>query len=466
MSSGFVMESEKKVKVIYDVDVVVAGGGVAGIFAAIAAARNGAETVLVERFAYAGGNIGPGMIAGGSLSGGHVKHLCGGFTGIPKEFIERHMELGGGCLPDSPNLGNLPPSPPPVVKDALYYMKDSNIASYVAMQMLEESGVKSLFSTFIADPILEDNEVCGVFVENKSGRQAVKAKVVIDATGEADMAMRAGVPIIYPQDSYYDIDKHGPGGSGVYYAVGGVDSEKYQAYVEEQQKGGKDVRLGKHCEGGFLAGRHGPKRAGHQDGEYAHDGVKLSGDEIEVRMNIFERVQNWKRKVPGFENAYLLLISPYFGARGGPCIEGEYTLTPEDMKVGRKFPDVLYLFATRGWFGPMGALDWNDPKRNEAWVESPWTDFPYRAMLPQRVDGLLAVGRSASSIPDTLLRGRMMVMHMGQAGGTAAALAIKSGVTPRELSVPLLQQQLLCDGFYLGDRARLKELGLAYTECI
>jgi len=460
MSSSFLVESEKKVPVVYDVDVVVAGGGVAGIFAAIVAARNGAETLLIERFAYPGGNIGPGMIAGGSLSGGYIKHLYGGFTGIPKEFIKRHMELGGGCVPDSPNLGTLPPSPPPVVKDGLYYMKDSNIASYVAMQMLQESGVKSLFSTFITDPILEGDRVRGIFIENKSGRQAVKAKVVIDATGEGDVAMKAGAPIIYPEDSYYDIDKHGPGGAGVYYAVAGIDCEKYRAYVEEQKTRGRDVRLGKICEGGFLTGRHGPARAGHQNGKYGHDGVKLSKDEIEIRTHIFERVQSWKREVSGFENAYLLLISPYLGARGGPCIEGEYTLTPEDMKEGRRFPDVLYLFATRGWFGPMGALDWDDPKRDAARVDSPWTDFPYRAMLPQKVDGLLAVGRSASGIPDTLLRARMMVMHMGQAGGTAAALAVKSGVIPRELNVRLLQQKLLHDGFYLGDSARLKELGL------
>ena len=463
MSSCFVVVPENKVKVVYDVDVVVAGGGVAGVFAAIAAARNGAETVLVERFAYPGGNIGPGMIAGGSLSGGYVKHLYGGYTGIPREFIKRHLALGGGCVPESPNLGDVPPAPPPVVKDGLYYMKDSNIASYVAMQMLEESGVKSLFSTSITDPILEGDSFCGVFVENKSGRQAVKAKVVIDATGEADVAMRAGIPIIYPQDSYYDIDKHGPGGAGVYYAVAGVDAEKYDAYVSEQKACGKDVRLGKICEGGFLTGRHGPRRPGHQDGKYAHDGVKLSKDEIEIRMSIFERVQNLKRKVPGFENAYVLLISPYLGARGGPCIEGEYTLTPEDMKEGRRFPDVLYIFATRGWFGPMGALDLDDPKRNEARVDSPWTDFPYRAMLPKKVNGLLAVGRSASGIPDTLLRSRMTVMHMGQAGGTAAALAVKNGVTPRELNVKTLQQKLLYDSFYLGDHERLKELGLALS---
>jgi len=118
----------------------------------------------------------------------------------------------------------------------------------------------------------------------------------------------------------------------------------------------------------------------------------------------------------------------------------------EDVKAGRRFPDVLYIF---DHVEPGGAY------------LGKWTDFPYRAMLPKKVDGLLAVGRSASCIPDTLLRSRPMVMHMGQAGGTAAALAVKNHVTPRELNVKELQETLLDEGFYPGDRARLKELGLA-----
>ena len=192
-----VVEQEKKVPVAYDVDVAVAGSGVAGCFAAIAAARSGVETLLVDRFAYPGGNMGPGMIAGGSLTGGAFKHLNGGFTGIPREFIQRHVELGGGTVPESPNLGDLPPSPHPGD-----YAKDSGIVSYTLLKMLEEAGVRCLFSTFIADPIVEDDRVCGLFVENKSGRRAVRAKVVVDATGEADVAMRAGAAMIYPE-SYY-----------------------------------------------------------------------------------------------------------------------------------------------------------------------------------------------------------------------------------------------------------------------
>ena len=201
-----------------------------------------------------------------------------------------------------------------------------------------------------------------------------------------------------------------------------------------------------------MIARTGPRRPGHQDGTYGHDGVALSQDEIAVRTGIFETVQRWKREVPGFENAYLMTIAPFLGSRGGPCIKGEHTVTPADMLAGRRFPDVLFEFGARGCF---------DPERPGTRVHSPWTDFPYRAMVPQKVEGLLAVGRSASGITDTLLRGRMMVMHMGQAGGTAAALAVGSGVSPRQLDVKVLQQRLLADGFFLRCGERLEELGIA-----
>ena len=449
MSVDVVVEQEKKVPVAYDVDVAVAGSGVAGCFAAIAAARSGVETLLVDRFAYPGGNMGPGMIAGGSLTGGAFKHLNGGFTGIPREFIQRHVELGGGTVPESPNLGDLPPSPHPGD-----YAKDSGIVSYTLLKMLEEAGVRCLFSTFIADPIVEDDRVCGLFVENKSGRRAVRAKVVVDATGEADVAMRAGAAMIYPESYYADIDGHCPGGSGICYVVAGVDQDRYEAYVEEAEASGKEPEVGRGgwtCRGGVAVTRTGPPRRDHQDGTYAHDAEKLTRDEIAMRTEIFETVQRWKEEVAGFEDAYLVSIAPYMGSRGGPCIKGVYTLGPADMLAGRRFDDVLLMFTTRGCF------DAEDPERK---VDAPWTDFPYRILIPEKLDGLLTAGRSSSSIPDTLVRGRMMVMHQGQVGGTAAALTVKQGVLPRELDVKVLQQALLDEGFYLGDEARLDELGL------
>jgi len=436
MSTNHVVEPEKNVPVVYEVDVVVAGGGVAGVFAAIAAGRCGCETLLVDRFAAPGGNIGPGMILGGSLSGGSSRQIHGGFTGIPKELIQRHAALGGGCLPESPNLGEIPPS-----SRRTNYMEDANIVSHVATQMMKESGVKMLLSTWAADPILDGDRITGLFVENKSGRGAVKAKVVVDATGEADVAMRAGAPMLYPKSSYHDIDGHAPGGSGVYFVAGGVDWETYRAHaaaLETRDETGTGPNL--RDLGGRLGGRRvQPPRAGHQDGTYAQDAVKLTADSIALREEIFESIRKIKREVPGCENAYVLVVSDYLGSRGGPCIEGQYTMTMDDVAKGSRYPDVLLLFAFKN---------------------SEWIDLPYRALLPRKIDGLVAVGRSAASIPDTLLRGRTLVMHVGQVGGTAAALAAKGDVLPSQLDVKALQKQLLADGYYLGDAARLEELGL------
>ena len=175
----------------------------------------------------------------------------------------------------------------------------------------------------------------------------------------------------------------------------------------------------------------------------------MSKLEAKLRMSTFEFAHFYKQYVPGFENSYLQQIAPFLGARGGPCIDGEYTLTMDDCRAARRFDDVVYLY------GEFRAL-----RHTCEQGECRWTDMPYRVMLPKKIDGLIAVGRSASGKPDTLLRNRMAVKHMGQAGGTAAALSTEKNITPKELDVKDLQRALLDSGFYLGKLSRLKELGL------
>ncbi|MCD6123190.1 MAG: FAD-dependent oxidoreductase, partial [Spirochaetales bacterium] len=224
----YVTEPSKKVPVAYDVDVVIAGAGIAGVFAAIASARGGADTVLIDRFGSPGGNMGPGMIVG---AGFHEKQkqdknynlgsgVYGDLAGIPREFVERYAEFGGAILP---------------YKDHLY-VRDSNIASQVSLEMLKESGVKLLLSSYAADPIIEGSTLTGLFFESKSGRQAVKAKVTIDATGEADLARRAGVPVLKPKKSYNEVDQHSPNGMGIWAMFGGIDCERYEREVKEPVK--------------------------------------------------------------------------------------------------------------------------------------------------------------------------------------------------------------------------------------
>ncbi len=485
-----ITEPAKQIPVVADVDVVVAGAGVSGVFAGIAAARAGARTVVIDRFGNVGGNIGPGMIVnGGMLAGsphrdvGHERTVYPGSYGIAREFIHRYAELGGGGLQ-------------PYQESPADRAGDASIASYLAQRMLEEAGATLLLSTTVADPAMDDNRVCGVFVENKSGRGAVLAHVVIDGTGEADVAKRAGAPMLYPKAEYHEVDGHSPTGTGLFFLVGGVDWNRYLRAMDETPTESEDYRWAVETlgEGGAAKSRAvlAPLRAAYKSGEYRLGRtVTLNGAEIGIsatfsgpirnsdtvqgrcapdrtreeldigngehvsileaatRGEIFEMWHFWKRHAPGFENSSLLCIAPFFGARGGPCIEGDYTLTMDDCRAGKLFDDVIYRY------GEFRALRWTAEHGGVKWV-----DVPYRVMLPKGIDGLLCTGRSASGKPDTLLRNRWAVKIMGEACGRAAALAVESRVSPRDVNRKQLQECLLDAGFYLGDRHRMRELGL------
>jgi len=445
--SKFVAEPAKQVPVVYDVDVVVAGGGISGVFAALAAAEEGASTVLIDRFGSVGGNIGPGMTspeACHTLTDGSKVMYKGAprdsVLGDKASQIKKYADRFFAIKPD----------------DKQRYMADSNLASYVAFSLLKEAGVKLILSGYVADPIIENGRVCGVFVETKSGRQAVTAKVVIDATGEADIARRAGAGVIYPSNTR-ELDTHSPTGMGISAVVAGIDPEKldrkkagsftWQKDIDDLAQvvcnGLDDIGPEKYLQG-IKAELVRPQLK-----VDAGNAEHISALEAGIRMFIFEYVQRCRKEIPGCENAYLLVIAPYFGARGGPCIAGLYTMTTEDCRQGRRFDDVIYLY------GEAFALRYTGAQGKHKWA-----DVPYRVMIPEKLNGLIAVGRSASCIPDTLLRARESMMFLGQAGGIAAAMAAKNKIEPRDIDVKKLQEKLLAAGFYLGDEDRLKELNL------
>ena len=494
MSVPTVIEPEKRVPVSHDADVVVAGAGVSGVFAAIASARRGARTVLVDRFGSVGGNIGPGMIVNGHMVSGQP-HADVGFEStvypslysIGREYLDRYRDLGGGLI--LPHPGG--------EKD---WAGSASLASHVAQCMLEESGVMLLLSTFAADPIMDGDRVTGLFVENKSGRRALRARVVVDGTGEADVAKRAGARMLYPKAEYKELDGHSPTGMGSYFLVGGVDWDRYTQFAREAQSSPDDeawaterygekfvagnrhllaslrrahgqgtyehrrvvtlsgVEIGIHTSfagpigpggpGGTVQGRTAPERV--RDELDAGDGDHIAMLEAAIRRQTCETWLFMRENAPGFEQSSLLCIAPFLGVRGGPCIDGEYALTMQDCREGRLFDDVIYRY------GEFRALKWTAERGGPKWV-----DVPYRVLLPKRVDGLLCTGRSASGKPDTLLRNRMAVKVMGEACGTAAAMCADQGVQPRELDVKSLQRSLLSAGFHLGDDDRLNELGLS-----
>ena len=490
---GYVVEPQRKVHVAYDVDVAVVGAGVAGMFAALAAGRQGAETILIDRFGSLGGNNGPAMIVGGSTFDAATDSLPGGVAGIPQELLDRLEKLR-----HSQRAG---------------YADDSNIISYLGIKMAEEAGVELLLSVWAADPIIEDNRVTGLFVEGKSGRVAVKAKVVIDASADADVARRAGVPVITdlpPDPSWaaliaprfmrpeYEVWND----TGIYYLMANLDGEAYRAFAASDVTLSKEDKAWLEEREDFPIWRFAfPNhlvpifRKAWESGEYQYQRTVdsnvhmsiasiwmgapvrgLTGNRInmggairrddmkqtsllesEIRTFVFDTVQFLKNRVPGFENAYLLFIAPYLGSRGGPFIEGEYTLTPQDSLTGTKFDDVLF----RNIHDTHAPPDASGPPRGER----SGFDVPYRTLIPKGLDGLLATGRASSYMrrghdPGSF-RARNAMMLLGEAAGTAAALAVKGGVQPRNLDVRTLQRDLLKQGFNLGEPERLKALGLA-----
>ena len=495
---GYLEEPSKKVPILYDVDVVVVGSGVAGTIAAIAAARYGARTLVVDRFGQLGGNIGPGMWSGASFCLALIRENepddeellnRNGMGGIPEEFHRRIIfsrpvadqitdEIKQQLEEKHYNVeeyraGNWG-------KDRRYFM-DSNVCSYVALQMMKEAGVERLLSAYAADPILADSTVKGLYVETKSGRVAVRSKVIIDGSGQADMAMRAGAPV----------KKSMRPGIGLWFAIGSVEWDKYERFRREAPEPvAEDLEwarehlvmgeseadlpprlrhllpcLRKAAEAGEFEFRHkvgkgliantgrggveieyyGRGIAGNRTGtagEFDFSEAKVVSQlECEHREYVYRYAMFLRKYIPGFENAYLMVCSPFLGARGGRYIDAVYPISSRDLAAERQFDDVIYIYQDRR------------SQKN--------CDFPYRALVPKKIDGLLACGRSSHPYGPNF-RGRCWTLLNGQAAGVAAALCARDGVQPRNLDAKKLQRilvdELRCP---LAEADRLVELGLS-----
>lgn len=209
---GSMIELKKSVPVGADMDVLVVGAGIAGSAAAVAGGRGGAKTMVVDHFGYPGGNMGPCMIGGAPYM--EIPDIMGGsLPGVPGEFVERCEKY---C--NAPLLA--------------HYFRDSQVISYVWTQMMQEVGVQFMYNTYAGDPIMEGNRVTGLFMENKNGTQAIRAKVVVDATGDADVAARAGTPMDGGKSLF---------NPGVYFAMANVDIERYMSEVFAKPPSAEDV---------------------------------------------------------------------------------------------------------------------------------------------------------------------------------------------------------------------------------
>lgn len=401
-------EPGRDLPVSREADVVVVGGGPAGLAAAIAAARNGARTTLVERFGYLGGTATASLMACVNGFRNQVEpDATQTVRGLAEEIVLALKAQGG--LGKSPYPQKDYPTEPGQM--AYSYAVDTERFKHVVLKMCVESGVDLLFHTWFSSTIVEAGAVRGVIVENKSGRQALLAKVVVDASGDGDVAARAGAAFWQTRT-----DEAPRLTDGLMYRIGFGSRRPENVFA---------------CDFGSNAVTWGPG-VPPLDGT---DADALSRAEVDARLRVYEDFDAKMKICPELADARVLETPPMLGIRQTRFIEGEYTLTAADALTGARFEDVVAISSC-------AVIHYYGYRR---YLEHEGYDIPYRCLVPCKLDNLLIVGRCISSEqqPYESHRAMIPIMAIGQAGGTAAALSARAGVRPRDLDVRLLQDTLI-----------------------
>ena len=444
-------EPARSTPVFGEFDVVVLGGGPAGIAAAASAARCGARTLLVERYGFLGGM---GTAAG-------VTNFCGLHANVHGEIVQVVHGVADELLARMRALDGL--NEPHLVFGRIHAQAyDTAAFKCAADALLLDAGAELLFHAFAVGVAraAPDGPIDALLLETKSGRVAVRARSFIDCSGDGDLAHFAGVPmaqgdaagaLLYPT---------------LMFRVGNVDAaragEAWRNIPERMDEAeasgefrfprrGAIVRPQKHA-GEWRLNVTQLKNA---DGS-ATDGTdarSLSAGEVEGRRQAVDYLRFLRAKVPGFEAAYALEIAPQLGIRETRRLVGEVVLTADDVLGCADFADTI---GVNGWpleLHVAGDVVWRWPAEGSRG----FNQLPYRMLLPKRetaggVLNLLVAGRCASMTHEGHSAARVSgaCFAMGQAAGTAAALALKRGVSPHELPPVELQQALEADGAFLG----------------
>jgi len=457
-----ITEPSRKIKVCREADVVVVGGGPGGVASAIAAARSGAKTVLIERYGHLGGmatgglvNIIPNL---SDISG--KQHIYG----LTLELLDRLDKRGGTSYPPKKDRGSADPRAVDYYLDAnlgwFYVRQDHNTGKqrvlYSAVvdpeilkdelnDMVLEAGVDLLLHSWGTRPIMDGDRTAGVFFESKSGRQALLGKVVIDATGDGDIFVGAGAEF----DNECD-NKRRTAWLALVWWLTNVNLKKYDSFKAEQPEKYKELmqELGKL--GGypyFFKGilKNQPNTVWYHcmqpqpERTDAMDVEQLTRIDITARKRALITYDFMKKHVPGFEECFIMLTAPQLGTQGGRRITGEYTLTEKDLETDEIFEDTVAVLANNDY--------------GEISAKHPALCIPYRCLVPKRVEGLLVAGRAFSS-SDTVNETFNIIPHCicyGQAAGTAAAMAVKAGIPPRKVGYAELRKNLVKQGVNLPD---------------
>ena len=444
-------------------DVIVVGGGPAGMCAAIAAARQGVSVVLIEQAGFCGGMATKGLV-GPFMTSYDRKGENMIIKGLFEEIVNRMVEKGVAIHPSEVRSGTGFTSWIILGHDHVTPFEPEGL-KLVMDEMLEEAGVKILYHTTFMQPVLEGKAIAGVVVSSKRGLEIIRGKVVIDCTGDGDVAYRSGVPyemgneelgLIQPATMFFHIcnadekamDEDIKANLHNFYRKDGVNYRSFHWRVSEARENG-DWDLQRVSIGLFRMPKPdewcvNTSRIMKID---STDNESLTKAEIEGRKQVDHIMKFLRKYVPGCENARIKSSGSHVGIRESRHIKGEYRLTADDLLSGKVPEDSILLAANsvdvHGRFGPTS---------NEyVAINGDYYGIPYRSLVAAKVDQLLLAGRclSADSTAAGAVRVMPPCMGMGQAAGTAAALAVKDGVTVRELDAQKLREVLKENGAYL-----------------
>ncbi len=421
----------ESISVKQEVDVLVVGGGPAGVAAGLSAARLGMKTLVVEQF---------NCLGGIATAGGHA-HIClysdwGSIRrvvgGIPYEIAERTVEAGYGAH----DRGNL----------------DFEIEGMKLLleRMAEEAKLEILYHTFFSDVVVENGEITAAILQNKNGRTAVAAKMVIDCTGDGDVAARAGCD--------YDQGEEETGlcqPMTLMFTIGGIDYERIRAFragdyklrhVWQKAQNEGNMRPFQNNLMGWWWTPTSPDILGvnftHINFVDATKTEDLTRATIEGRKQAYETIEVYRKYVPGMENCYMLSTPGTVGTRESRRIRGRQCLTRDDVLSQRRFDDSIgygsFFIDIHNCSGPGMDKKTLRPERGFCY------QIPYGIIVPEKIDNLYVAGRCASADHEAL--GSLRVMPqcgvMGQAAGVGAALSIRDGKIPAMMDVKELQTEL------------------------
>jgi hypothetical protein len=468
-------------------DVIVVGGGTSGVAAGIASARTGARTLIIERLGTLGGQMnvsGPPGFAYANLYNERQERIIGG---ILTETHERLLKEGHAIPHIEPDFRGW----------YTFAYVDPDWWGFLMFEMMAENQVELLLHSRAVDVVTQGNAVKGVMVENVSGRQAVCGKIVIDCTGEGEIAARAGAPYeILPKDQ---MEPH-----SLSFTADGVDWPKVLDYIKRypdefeferfqvntqhswtrEQLVERIRKIDSIVEFGEIMGYRSIKQKGLETGEWhglsgigfflipreggviqahfqhssqigncdATNVEDLTFGEVECRRQVLIAWKFIKKYLPGFEHSYITRVCPEMRIREGRRILGDYVLQREDVIEERKFKDVIGKSAF-----PAGAVHVVGPgtlgtmKPPDVPKAGGSHDIPYRCLVPRKIENLLVAGKAVSAHRAAYQRFLMQTMVTGQAAGVAAALCAKGGITPRmlEADVSELQRILVSQGAIL-----------------